>query len=219
MSVPFRCKSFAFILQCFYHQTINSHDLSHRNCLPDITFDPPLPCLRQEAIRQGHINTGAKIHFKLKATEPGWFATCDGSGSSPFVFAFSDHNGSQGADGTWCIGFGYNGQLTDKKDEKHIIQHFSEDIRPGAHVQAYLTHDWMNDPFARGTWSCWGPAHMSKYLQELQKPHGRIFFASADWANGWRGFVDGAIERGILVAREVTEVLRSDVSQPFQAKL
>ena len=60
---------------------------------------------------------------------------------------------------------------------------------------------------AKGTWSCWGPGSMSKYLQELQKPHGRVVFASADWANGWRGFVDGAIEQGVEAANRVLELL------------
>ncbi len=34
-------------------------------------------------------------------------------------------------------------------------------------------------------------------------------FASADWADGWRGFVDGAIERGQQAARNVVALLRS----------
>ncbi|KAJ6130251.1 hypothetical protein N7512_003031 [Penicillium capsulatum] len=66
----------------------------------------------------------------------------------------------------------------------------------------YLTHDWMNDPFAKGTWCCWGPNKFSHFVPELQKPHGRVFFASADWADGWRGFVDGAIESGQKAAND-----------------
>lgn len=60
----------------------------------------------------------------------------------------------------------------------------------------------MNDPYAKGVWACWGPNSASKYLQELQQHHGRIVFASADWADGWRGFVDGAIEQGQTAVRE-----------------
>lgn len=46
---------------------------------------------------------------------------------------------------------------------------------------------------------------MNAYLEELQRPHGRVIFANADWADGWRGFVDGAIERGYRAAREILE--------------
>lgn len=182
---------------------------SSSNCLGDITFNPPLSPLKADAIASGHINKGAKIHFKLAATEPGWFAICSAAEKSPYVFAFSDHNGHglSGPRGTWCIGFGYNGHLVEKENCEEIIAAFRENIRPNADIQAYLTHDWMNDPYAKGTWSCWGPNHFSRYVQGLQKPDGRVFFASADWADGWRGFVDGAIESGQKAANEVKTFL------------
>lgn len=175
----------------------------------DITFRPALSSLRQEAIRTGHINTGAKIHFKLSATQPGWFAACDGKSDSPYVFAFSDHNGTQGSSrrGTWCIGFGYGGHLQDKTNAPYIIEEFKRNIKADAAVELYATHDWMNDPFAKGTWSCWGPGAMSRYLAELQKDEGRVLFASADWADGWRGFVDGALESGKKAAKTFAGIM------------
>ncbi|RMJ21218.1 Flavin containing amine oxidase, partial [Aspergillus sp. HF37] len=158
----------------------------------------PLSSLRRAGIAQGHINKGAKIHFKLRETDPGWFWTSDGYGECSFLFAFSDHNGTKasGPSGTWCIGFGYSGKLTDKKDSQQILEQFRKNIKPDANVEAYATHDWMHDPYAKGAWACWGPNSASKYLRELQQRYGCIVFASADWADGWRGFVDGAIEQG-----------------------
>lgn len=51
---------------------------------------------------------------------------------------------------------------------------------------------------------------MSKYQDELQSRHGDVFFASADWAHGWRAAIDGALEQGcqnaLVVARELREV-------------
>ncbi|CAG8043752.1 unnamed protein product [Penicillium salamii] len=184
------------------------------NCLGDITFNPPLSALRQAAIAEGHINTGAKIHFKSRPIQPAWFATAC---SSTYLFAFSDHNGTQttGPSGTWCIGFGYSSQLTDKRNSKEIVGKFRKNIQPDAEVEAYATHDWMNDPYAKGAWACWGPGSASKYLQELQSPHGRVIFASADWSDGWRGFVDGAIEQGQQAVQDVVAVLNaSSTSRP-----
>jgi monoamine oxidase len=179
--------------------------------LGDIEISPPLSSLRQAAIVKSHINRGAKIHFKLRTTEPAWFATANGSGDSSYVFAFSDHNGTQssGPSGTWCIGFGYSSCLNEKRDYKHIIDRFRKDIYPDADVEAYATHDWMNDPYAKGAWACWGPESTSQFLQELQKRHGRIVFASGDWADGWRGFVDGAIEQGLQAARDIVTILKT----------
>lgn len=168
------------------------------NCLQDIKFTPALSFLKEAASKEGHINKGAKIHFKLLNTEPGWFAMCNGYGNSPFCFAFSDHNGTQHSEpqGTYCIAFGYNGHLVDEADCTRIIDQFKRFIKPDANVAGYLTHDWVNDPLSKGTWSCWGGGAMSEYLEELQKPHGNVVFASSDFAHGWRGFVDGAIESG-----------------------
>ncbi|PLB44947.1 amine oxidase [Aspergillus steynii IBT 23096] len=180
------------------------------NCLGDITFNPPLSPIRQAAVAQGHINKGAKIHFKLRETLPGWIWTGSGYGDSEYVFAFSDHNGTQssGPSGTWSIGFGYNGKLTDKSDSQHIINQFKKSVNSNVSVEAYATYDWMNDPYAKGVWACWGPKSASRFLEELQRPHDRIVFASADWADGWRGFIDGAIEQGQIAVREVVNLLK-----------
>lgn len=49
------------------------------------------------------------------------------------------------------------------------------------------------------------------YLQELQRSEGRVIFTNADWADGWRGFVDGTIEQGQQAAQRVVAALKSDV--------
>ncbi|KAF3049940.1 hypothetical protein E8E11_010059 [Didymella keratinophila] len=195
------------------------------NCLGDIQFAPPLFPLRQRAIHEGHINMGAKIHFKLSSIQHGWFASCSSTPSAPFCLAFSDQNSTRpsGADAPWCIGIGYGGQLTDKTNSAHIISSFTENLNPQADVLLYATHEWANDPYAKGVWSCWGPGSMSKYLAELRKSEGRVVFASADWADGLRGFGDGALERGKVAALERGKVAAQDalevVRQESRAKL
>ena len=44
-------------------------------------------------------------------------------------------------------------------------------------------------------------------LAELQRAEGNIHFANGDIADGWRGFIDGAIESGAQVAHKVHEKL------------
>lgn len=175
--------------------------------------------MRQEAIQVGHINRGAKIHFKLGKKEAGWFAVS--APPSSFLFAFSDHNGTGGSqDSTYCIGFGYNDRLTDPRDSEHIVDEFHRCLRPRADVQGYLTHDWAADPYAKGVWACWGPGAAGRFLAELQRPHGRVVFASGDSADAWRGFIDGAIEQGKKAAREVRAALLLQTHSSFlEAKL
>ena len=47
------------------------------------------------------------------------------------------------------------------------------------------------------------PRFSLKYLDALRERHGNVLFASADWALGWRGFIDGAIEEGARAARTI----------------
>ena len=130
-------------------------------------------------------------------------------GKLPLCLAFSDNNGTgnnKGA-GTYIIGFGYNRYLYDREHGKDICAALKT-LNPEVEVEGYATNDWVNDPLLKGAWSTWGPGHMTKYLAELQKPHRRVHMASSDWADGWRGFIDGAIERGAVAAREVHQLLK-----------
>lgn len=166
------------------------------------------------------MNRGAKIHFKLRRSEPAFFSFADGYGASPWCLAFSDHNGTDKnvGSGTYCIGFGYNNYLGDKELSGEILSTVKEHMKSDAEIDAYLTHDWVNDPLSKGTWSCWRPGEMVKYLKELQKDHGRVLMANSDWADGWRGFIDGAIERGTIAARDVYKRLNQG-TENISAKL
>lgn len=64
-----------------------------------------------------------------------------------------------------------------------------------------MLHNWATDPFSKGGPAWWQPGYMSKYQDELQSRHGDVFFASADWAHGWRAAIDGALEQGCLNAQ------------------
>ncbi|KAK8099710.1 lysyl oxidase-like protein 2/3/4 [Apiospora kogelbergensis] len=176
------------------------------NALSSIQFDPPLDAVRQEAVQKGHVCNVTKFHIKLASVEPPFYSSANANSCSPYCFAFSDHSS---ADGTYAIGFGYGGRLNDHKSHDEILAQFEKHMKPGTEARAYLTHDWAADPLSKGSWACWGPGSMSKYLAALQQPHCRVAMASADWANGFRGFVDGAIEQGILAARDVRHSLKT----------
>ncbi|KPA39422.1 lysyl oxidase 2 3 4 [Fusarium langsethiae] len=182
------------------------------NCLADIKFSPPLSALRSEAVRHGHQNHGAKFHFKLRDVDPLWFKTVSMNHSSPYLIRFADHNGThQASKGTFIVVASKSGSVPDPKDADRVVNDFTKTLRPGADVQAYMIHDWDADPYSKGAWSAWAPLAMTKYLQELQKPYGRVLFASADWANGWRGFIDGALESGKKAAKDAQTILRRSI--------
>lgn len=60
---------------------------------------------------------------------------------------------------------------------------------------------------------------MSKYQDELQSRHGNVFFASGDWAHGWRASIDGALEQGCLSAQFINRELRAASKKLARSKL
>ena len=189
------------------------------DCLSDIKFDPPLSPNKQIAVQEGHINFGEKYHISLDEPQGNWFTnTCDKD--SAFLFGIKDHNGmsklqapliSTGlvtdysrytvykSRGTYAMMFGHSGKLQDPIKHEEVITEF-EKLQPEGNVRGYVAHTWSTDPFTKGAWFAAALGWATKNLKALQEPHGRIFMASADWAQGWRGFVDGAIEQGARAA-------------------
>lgn len=56
------------------------------------------------------------------------------------------------------------------------------------------------------------PGLVSNHLKDMRASHGNIKFANADWAIGWRSFIDGAIEEGTRAAMGVVTELRQSRS-------
>jgi hypothetical protein len=49
-------------------------------------------------------------------------------------------------------------------------------------------HEWVVDPYAKGTWAMYPPNFYNHYYHELQKPYGNVEWASSDFAlSGWKG--------------------------------
>lgn len=93
------------------------------------------------------------------------------------------------------------------EDHETVLPALNNLLGHRAPINAYMVHDWAADPFARGAWMSFRPGDMSTYAEALQQSHGRIVMASADWANGFAGFVDGAIEQGARAAGRVKKEL------------
>jgi monoamine oxidase len=80
---------------------------------------------------------------------------------------------------------------------------------PDVEVLEVASHDWVADPFAGETWPMQRAGQLTQSLAELQRPEGRVVLAGSDYADGWAGFIDGAIESGMRAGREVHAQLTS----------
>jgi Flavin containing amine oxidoreductase len=53
--------------------------------------------------------------------------------------------------------------------------------------------------FSQGTWAIHRPGWYGEHHAAMRRPEGRVLLAGSDIANGWAGFIDGAIESGLTV--------------------
>ena len=182
------------------------------NVLHSISFTPPLSPEKLDASKQGHINKGTKIHMYTDDRIPTFFTNAPPS--SPILFGFSDDLPPPA--GSFSVYFCQSSHL-DGKDATSLAENFTKIMRSGTMVPGDLVpdeimcHDWAKDEFARGVWCAFAPGYGGKWGGSLGKREGRVWFASGDWADGWRGFIDGAIEQGCRVARQVVGEM-SDIS-------
>ncbi len=104
-------------------------------------------------------------------------------------------------DGTQImIGFGPDHSVC-RIEDLAWVQEQVDRIIPGYEVLAVNAHDWLSDEFSQGTWASHRPHWWTKYQAAMQEPEGRVILASSDIANGWAGFMDGAMESGIRAGR------------------
>jgi monoamine oxidase len=63
---------------------------------------------------------------------------------------------------------------------------------------------WQEDPWAGGTYAYFRPGEITTIRTKIAKPEGRVHFAGEHTA-GWQGYMNGAVESGHRVAREIHE--------------
>jgi pseudooxynicotine oxidase len=164
------------------------------NVLGSIEFDPPLSEGKREAAAAGQASHGIKIWVRARG-ELGRAAIAAPGTAINYMQPEYRVEGD-----TLLVGFGPDSALLDPGDEAAVLAAAAR-LYPDADLVAAHGHDWVADEFARGTWSMYRPGQLTGSLRELQRPEGRVVFAGSDVANGWNGFVDGAIESGLWASR------------------
>ncbi len=74
-------------------------------------------------------------------------------------------------------------------------------ILPGYEALDATAHDWLADEFSRGTWAIHRPGWYEHHHAAMRRPEGSVLLAGSDLANGWAGFIDGAIESRAAAGR------------------
>jgi pseudooxynicotine dehydrogenase len=173
------------------------------NTLNRIAFSPALDQGKRAAAEAGQASRGIKVWAHIRGdAEPRYVMAPD---DHPITFLETERilgDGSQ-----LLVAFGPDAERLPPHDDQQIRRAIGQLLPEAAEILAVTGHDWFTDEFSRGTWSVFRPGQLTGALPVLQAPHGRVLFAGADIADGWNGFMDGAIESGLRAAREVTRLL------------
>ena len=176
------------------------------NVLSTIKFSPELSAGKKAAANQGHVNHCIKLHAEVAnpalRTFSGWMV------DRPLAYVFGD--GTTPAGNTHLVAFGPSVEdiqldlkANNGRDAKRAVQSLAPDKFKD--VVRLVFHDWNEDEFARGTWAFLPPGLATEHVDELKRTQGNVLFANSDWATGWRGFIDGAIEEGARAAKELQD--------------
>ncbi|MDQ0865140.1 flavin monoamine oxidase family protein [Arthrobacter globiformis] len=162
-----------------------------------IAFEPPLPASAQKGISEGQVSTGIKIWITVKGGVKPFVALGAAEWSLNFIQAEYDQDGN-----TILVAFGPDTARLDATDLRQV-QAAVDLLAPDLEVLDVASHDWTRDPLSGETWPMHRPGFLTESLSSFQQPHGRLLFAGSDYANGWGGFIDGAIESGLEAARSI----------------
>jgi monoamine oxidase len=174
------------------------------NTLGALRFVPALDAAKQSALSEGHAGRGVKLWARVRGLqEPVFTMAPDDQSLTSVVTENTLDDGSH-----LIVAFGPDAQRLPPSDETAVRDGFTAMLPPQVHIDSVTAHDWCADEFSRGTWSSFRPRQLGS-LPVLQARHGRVAFAGSDIANGWNGFMDGAIESGLTAARSVSSLIAS----------
>ncbi|MEU9059216.1 NAD(P)/FAD-dependent oxidoreductase [Streptomyces sp. NPDC048430] len=172
------------------------------NVLGSIDFTPALSAGKQTAATRGQVSTGVKVWMRAKGRIKPFIAFAPDN--YPLTMAGTEYE--QGED-TILLGFGPQSDKLDITDVR-AVEAAVHQWRPDIELTAVDGHDWTADPLSGETWAMPRTGQLSTEMAELQRPEGRVRLAGGDYAHGWAGYIDGALESGRRAAHQILNQLR-----------
>ena len=164
------------------------------NTLPGLEFEPALPAATAESIGT-NAGRGRKVWLRARGVPSGVLAAGAGEG---LHWLYADRVLADGD--VLLIGFGYEDPAFDPAahaDVERALRAFF----PDAELVASDHHDWIEDPYSRGTWATATVGRAELLTAARFPPHGRIAFATSDVAPDEPGWIEGALISGAAAAR------------------
>ncbi|ORA40014.1 flavin monoamine oxidase family protein [Mycobacterium aquaticum] len=175
------------------------------NCLTDVSFTPALSQAKTAGAAIGQSGAAKKLWALVTDLPPKLLGV--GGHDEPIDVFFTDFPADEtGLGGDLVVGFSTQERpldILDREDMEVAIRRYV----PEAGVVKVDGHDWLADPYAKGTW-CAAPAGLlSKYASALEAAEGRLVFAGSDIAHAFRGWMEGAVATGTTAAGRLSAIL------------
>jgi monoamine oxidase len=168
------------------------------NVLGAIEFAPALADDKRRAIALGQASRGIKVMIRAHGAAARQNSIRPGH---PFGYLATEQLFA--GDTQLLIGFGPDAERCDASSLIDVQRDLDE-LLPGYDALEATAHDWLADEFSRGTWAIHRPGWYEHHHSAMQRRDGSVLFAGSDLADGWAGFIDGAIESGLRAGRAVS---------------
>jgi monoamine oxidase len=166
------------------------------NTLSQIRVTPPLNPAQSRLRKLGHQGAAIKLMIRAQGPSPGHLATGEALG---LRWIYADRHLPDGS--TLLVAFGLNRDVGEPT--LATVQAAMAAAFPTAEVLDFDWHDWVNDPFARGTWVSPALHSLPYYAAPHWAMQGRIAFAGSDLYSAEQGWFEGAL----LTARAAVAAL------------
>jgi len=178
------------------------------NVLAGIDLNVPVTGSAREAIAEGHVGAIAKLWATARGLPtPYWAAgwpdvpesygvPCAG-GISVAAFQLVRANDSRAATSTALATL----------QQRHPEACFD--------VESALSHDWVSDPYSRGTWHAARVGQATGWY-DLAAHEGPCFFAGGDLSRRWVGWMDGALTSGMDAGQRAAAYLSGATVPPVR---
>jgi len=170
------------------------------NTLGDIEFTPSLPPALAQLVREGHTGRCIKVWSKLSGSKHVFAMGWPGIVECTVKGTVSEPDGERAI----MASFGLAPDLA--IDRPDLVQAGLDDLKLEATVEEVYGHDWIGDPYSKGTWLALRPGQPPTHGR-VESHWGALHLAGADFSGVWSGWVDGAIESGRDAARMVDATL------------
>jgi monoamine oxidase len=170
------------------------------NVWADIAFDPPLATPKIRAATERHPGEVSKVIAIVRGAPDDYLGVGWGT---PVNAGFIS---KPAGDGALFMGFSVQDRV-DLSDEGAVAAAVRAHV-PDAEVLRTAGHDWVTDPFSKGTWLSVPPTWFSDgTFERLREPEGRLLFAGSDVAGEGAGWIEGAVGSGREAASRAAELL------------